>query len=356
MDNLQAASTSDWHVGVRLWMERAGKAVLGKGRADLLEGIDRTGSIRQAARAMGMSYRRAWLLVQSANDGAGFPLVEACVGGVQGGGATLTPPGRTALRLFRELEARVEAEANACLERLQPEQTLDAIVHVAAAVSLEGVLGHLLVDYALLHPKIRVRTIFGATDELANHLLAGAPADLFLAADRRQVDRLEAAGLIQGGAGTVLAGNTLAAVALAARRLPVRSAADLLRPQIKCVAMSQPTSPLGILTRNYLTTTGIYEALQPRTVEVDHPRAVLAAVRAGRADIGLVYGSDATSEFGLRTLFRAADTLAPVWYTAAVVQRGPSPDRARALLRFLTSEPAVRRFEDCGFLPATASG
>ncbi len=54
---------------------------IGPGRADLLEGIDKTGSISAAGKTMSMSYKRAWSLVQALNEGAGIPLVETSRGG-----------------------------------------------------------------------------------------------------------------------------------------------------------------------------------------------------------------------------------------------------------------------------------
>src|SRR5437763_10963501 len=109
---LPAASwSSDWTVGVRVWVENAGRALLGKGRVELLEGIERWRSISAAARQMGMSYRRAWLLVQSINQAAGEPLVEAVTGGSQGGGAALTPRGRVAVSVFRDLQRQVHQTA-----------------------------------------------------------------------------------------------------------------------------------------------------------------------------------------------------------------------------------------------------
>src|SRR5262249_18520642 len=80
-----------WRVGRHVWIDGAGRAILGKGGLELLQGINRHHSISAAARHMGMSYRRAWELVQSINEGAGEPLVLAATGGVQGGGARLTP-------------------------------------------------------------------------------------------------------------------------------------------------------------------------------------------------------------------------------------------------------------------------
>jgi molybdate transport system regulatory protein len=77
---------------------------VGPGRADLLEGIAETGSIAEAAKRMGMSYKRAWSLVQALNDGYGAPLVETQRGGL-GQGATLTPDGRSVLDAYRRMEA-----------------------------------------------------------------------------------------------------------------------------------------------------------------------------------------------------------------------------------------------------------
>jgi molybdate transport system regulatory protein len=77
---------------------------LGPGRADLLQGIADTGSISSAGKRMGMSYKRAWSLVQALNEGWGAPLVETSRGGSGQGGATLTPDGEAALKSYRAME------------------------------------------------------------------------------------------------------------------------------------------------------------------------------------------------------------------------------------------------------------
>ncbi len=77
---------------------------MGPGKAALLEAVDATGSILAAAQALGMSYRRAWLLVQSMNEHFREPLVEKSRGGSSRGGARLTDFGRRALEQYRGLE------------------------------------------------------------------------------------------------------------------------------------------------------------------------------------------------------------------------------------------------------------
>ena len=81
---------------------------IGPGKADLLEAIVREGSISAAGRALGMSYRRAWLLVDTMNRCFEAPLVETRPGGGSSAGARLTPQGEAALAAYRELSEQVE--------------------------------------------------------------------------------------------------------------------------------------------------------------------------------------------------------------------------------------------------------
>ncbi|HQZ11503.1 MAG TPA: winged helix-turn-helix domain-containing protein [Devosia sp.] len=77
---------------------------IGPGRADLMELIAETGSISEAAKRMGMSYKRAWGLVQALNDGWGAPLVETARGGSTQGGATLSEAGHDLLTRYRHMQ------------------------------------------------------------------------------------------------------------------------------------------------------------------------------------------------------------------------------------------------------------
>lgn len=83
-----------------------GTIVIGPGKADLLEAIERSGSIKAAADELGMSYMRAWSLVRTMNDSFATPLVEKVRGGSHQGGATLTDRGRRVLRLYRRMEQK----------------------------------------------------------------------------------------------------------------------------------------------------------------------------------------------------------------------------------------------------------
>jgi molybdate transport system regulatory protein len=78
---------------------------IGPGKADLLEAIRDTGSISAAGRKLGMSYRRAWLLVDELNQHLGAPVIDAVTGGAKGGGAALTRTGEEVLTRYRAMEA-----------------------------------------------------------------------------------------------------------------------------------------------------------------------------------------------------------------------------------------------------------
>ena len=91
----------------------------GPGKAELLEHIGATGSIREAAAAMEMSYMRAWSIVKSLDRAFAEPLVVKTRGGTTGGGAQLTETGREVLRLFREIEAATEKAIRAPVARLE---------------------------------------------------------------------------------------------------------------------------------------------------------------------------------------------------------------------------------------------
>jgi molybdate transport system regulatory protein len=93
--------------------------MIGPGKAELLERIDRSGSIAAAGREMGMSYKRAWQLIGTLNAMFRDPLVESTRGGPGGGGAVLTEAGRAVLALYRAFEADAAEAGETRLDALR---------------------------------------------------------------------------------------------------------------------------------------------------------------------------------------------------------------------------------------------
>jgi molybdate transport system regulatory protein len=94
---------------------------IGPGKIDLLENIAASGSISAGARAMDMSYKHAWDLVEEMNQIFGKPVIAAQTGGKRGGGAALTPFGETLIARFRAIEKAATKAAAADMKALQAE-------------------------------------------------------------------------------------------------------------------------------------------------------------------------------------------------------------------------------------------
>lgn len=103
----------------RLRIRQGELVVIGPGKVALLEAIAATGSISAAARALGMSYRRAWTLVDEMNRGFAQPVVDTAAGGLQGGGAVLTEVAQGIVERYRAAETKAARAAADDLAWLQ---------------------------------------------------------------------------------------------------------------------------------------------------------------------------------------------------------------------------------------------
>ncbi len=94
-------------VAFRVWLVSGGKA-FGKGPYELLKGIEKTGSLRQSAMGMGMSYRKAWGILRECEKKLGFSLIERQVGGASGGYSKITAEGRRFMRSYEAFSSEVK--------------------------------------------------------------------------------------------------------------------------------------------------------------------------------------------------------------------------------------------------------
>ena len=104
--------------GLTLRVMGSGSPAIGPGKAALVEHIKKSGSISSAARAMGMSYRRAWQLVDALNESFTEPVVVTAIGGKRGGGAKVTIFGQELVRRFRAMENKASAAIAGDLQQL----------------------------------------------------------------------------------------------------------------------------------------------------------------------------------------------------------------------------------------------
>src|SRR5262245_51254508 len=126
----QAPVTGSMTVRLTLRVDFGGRGALGPGKVRLLEAIAERGSIAAAAKSLGMSYRRAWLLIDSLNRSFRYATVTARPGGAQGGGAALTEFGRELVHRYRQIETGAARSAREDMEALE-----QALVPVSAELA-----------------------------------------------------------------------------------------------------------------------------------------------------------------------------------------------------------------------------
>ncbi|BDD09527.1 ModE family transcriptional regulator [Fulvitalea axinellae] len=92
-----------YRIKSRVWIEVDDNVLLGEGRVRLIKEIEKTGSLSKGAKAMGMSYKKAWTLIDAINKSAKMPVISMSIGGKGGGGATLTDYGRELVATFDKI-------------------------------------------------------------------------------------------------------------------------------------------------------------------------------------------------------------------------------------------------------------
>jgi molybdate transport system substrate-binding protein len=223
---------------------------------------------------------------------------------------------------------------------------------VAAAASLSGIAPQLTREFHAASG-IDVRFNFAGSNTLARQIVEGARVDVFVSADAAQMDAVEKAGRVVQGTRADVVSNQLVLIGLLT--MPALRVDEIGTPAVRRVAMGDPQAvPAGVYGRRWLENIRLWGAVEPKVVPLPTSPAVIAAVREGRADVGIVYLSDARGGAeSVRVLHRAsASDAPPIRYPAAAIAGGRIP-LARDFIAFLRSERAQMIFGDAGFLPLT---
>ena len=192
---------------------------------------------------------------------------------------------------------------------------------------------------------------FAASSTLARQAASGAPADLFLSADREWMDYLDQRDLLAAGTRRDLLGNRLVVVARADSKGRLRNRAETVRTLAAGpLAMADPDSvPAGKYGMAALQRLGAWDAVAPRVVRAENVRAALALVERGAAPFGIVYATDARAAKDLRVAGTfPADSHAPIVYPLARLKASTHKDAER-FRQFLSSPRAKVIFARYGF-------
>lgn len=220
---------------------------------------------------------------------------------------------------------------------------------VSAAASLQDALGEIARAYEAENPDVRLRLNFAASGTLQQQIRLGAPVDLFLSAADRQMDALQAQGLIDPSTRRAFAGNELVLIVPARGGAAIDGFADLASPRVRRVAMGAPESvPAGRYAAEVLRSLGIADVVGNKALLGQHVRQVLAYTERGEVDAAIVYRTDAAGRPGVRIVAGAPEgSHVPITYPLAVVAASPHPEQARRLAAHLTGPEAqdvLRRF------------
>src|SRR5467141_407898 len=199
---------------------------------------------------------------------------------------------------------------------------------------------------------VTLRYNFGSSGELARQIEAGAPVDLFVSAAARQMDELQAKGLIDPATRRVFARNVLVVVKPADATLDLARPADLLDARVKKIVVGNPrTVPVGQYAEESLRALALWDQLQPKLVLAENVRQALDYVARGEVEAGFVYTTDAAVRSGqVVEAFRPAeDTYRPVTYPVAVVKASKQPALAQAFIDLLVSAEGRAVLSRLGF-------
>lgn len=230
----------------------------------------------------------------------------------------------------------------------------DDTVTVFAASSLTSTVAEISARYTKSSGQ-RVRLSFAASSALARQIAAGAPADIYLSANRDWMDYLAKRGLIEADSRTASVGNRLVLIAPADSPLqPMKITRTLNLPKLLApdgrIAVGDPAHvPAGSYAKQALVQLGLWPDAAPRLARLDNVRHALALVERGETPLGIVYATDAKITNRVRIVGEfATDSHATITYPFAILK-----DRRNATINafyaYLTGETGLAVFREFGF-------
>jgi len=229
-------------------------------------------------------------------------------------------------------------------------------VNLAAAASLKECMNEIIQQYQQANPEIKIVPNYEASGKLQMQIENGAPADLFISANRDKMNLLEKKGLLQPGTRCDLLENKVVLIVPADSKLQLASFQDLATGKLgeKSIAVGDPkVVPAGKYAAEIFKNLKIADAVMPKTVFAQNVRAVLTFVARGEVEAGVVYETDAKlMSDKVRIAAQApAGSHSPVVYPAAVIAAGAAKAEGEKFLAYLKMPAAAAVFQKYGFQP-----
>ncbi|MGM0558199.1 MAG: molybdate ABC transporter permease subunit [Myxococcota bacterium] len=230
------------------------------------------------------------------------------------------------------------------------DQRSEEPLRVFAAASMADVLPDLARDFEKDHA-VQVEFSFDGTSRVARQLESGAPADVFVSANRDWMEYLASRDAIAPPSRRTFAGNRLVWVEPMSVSTEISSPKQISADRVDRLALANVEVPAGRYAEQALRDHGVYDALQPHVVRAPHVRAVLEWVSRGEVGAGITYRTDVMGRDGVRAAFAfPAESHDPISYEAAKTADSNHP-AASEFVAFLASESARDTLERYGFEP-----
>ncbi len=229
----------------------------------------------------------------------------------------------------------------------QASADIKGTIVVSAAASLTDSFKALAREFRRTHSKVRVTFNFGSSSALVSQVQAGAPADVFAAADTASIDKLSSTGHINKSP-RIFARNSLSLVVKRGNPLGMTSLADLVKARV--ISLCAKTAPCGIYAASALQRAAVSIGESRVTRGVD-ARATLGAVANGDADAALVYSTDALSSKNTVTIVtipRSQNVTA--MYSIAQMRGSKNAKAAQLFVDFVVSVDGQKILSTFGFL------
>lgn len=224
-------------------------------------------------------------------------------------------------------------------------------IRLFAAASLTDALTTLSTQYQASHPAITIKKSFAASSVLARQIENGAPAQIFLSADKDWADYLEQRGLLLPASRKDLLGNQLVLITPVGKEIAVTPDATFNLAGAfsgRFCTGDVASVPVGKYTKQAFTHFGWWDAIAPRLVNTEDVRTALAFVARGECALGAVYRTDAILSDKVTVVATLpANSHAPIVYPGGLL-KGANAEAA-AFWEFLQSENARPVFERFGF-------
>jgi molybdate transport system substrate-binding protein len=223
---------------------------------------------------------------------------------------------------------------------------------VSAAASLTNAFRHVGKTFEAKQKGVRVNLNFAASGDLLRQIEGGAPVDVFASAAPREMDQLEAKGLIVPGTRRDFVENGLVLIRPVVSSAKIVSFDDLKKGEIKKIAVGNPaTVPAGMYAQQVLTYFKVWDDVKGKLVFGESVRQVLDYVVRGEVEAGLVFSTDASarSKEVLVAVRSPAESHSPIVYPIAVVKDTKNGDLAKAFVQFVVSPEGQKILKAYGF-------